>query len=229
MARLRATGAVARLLRRAPDPLPGARIVVGLGNHGADYARHRHNVGARAVERLAHTLDLPRARRARLVLTIQGETPYGPLVLARPRLFMNQSGRAVQALLTAHRSTPERLILIVDELDLPPGRVRVRAGGGDAGHRGMRSIKQILGTLEFPRVRIGVGRPQIDGRPSRDPDAVAAYLLSDPAPDEAGLLAAGEERAGEAVLAILTIGVEDAMNRFNAVSTASPSLDPREP
>ncbi len=208
-----------RLRRGKPAPaLPGARLVVGLGNPGPAYAHHRHNVGARAVERLAEQLGLPLTQRGPLAASGQGDTPYGPLVLARPRTYMNESGRAVQSLLTQHRAKPAALILLVDELDLPVGRIRVRGGGGDAGQKGMRSIRETLGTLDFPRVRIGVGRPLVDGAPSADPEVVADYLLSDPPPEEARLLTAAEERAAEAVRLILREGVEAAMNRYNNAS-----------
>lgn len=205
-----------RRLDRKPPPLPGARIVVGLGNPGVDYARQRHNVGARGLEQLSQLLGLPLKQRGNLFLSGQGRSPYGPLVLARPRTLMNESGRTVQALLSQHRARPADLILILDDLDLAIGQLRIRARGGDAGHRGMRSIKERIGTLDFPRVRIGIGRPAVDGVPSHDPAVVADHVLSDPDPQEAAALQAAERRAAEAVIAILRDGVEAAMNTLNA-------------
>lgn len=207
---------LARLLRVRPRGLPGARIIVGLGNPGAAYAIHRHNAGARVVERLAERLHLPLEDKAKLIWSGQGPTPYGPVVLAKPRTYMNESGRAVQALLTLHRADPSALILIYDEVDLPNGRVRIRPGGGDGGQKGMRSIAQVVGSLDFPRVRIGIGRPLVHGQPSWDPNAVSEYVLADPSPDQAAALEQAEAKATEAVIAILRDGTETAMNRFNA-------------
>ena len=196
-------------------PLYGAHIIVGLGNPGPRYARHRHNVGARVVERLSEMLSLPLDTRGKLNDSGQGKTDYGPIVLAMPRTFMNESGRAVQSLLNQHRAQAGDLILIVDELDIETGRIRIRPDGGDAGQRGMRSIKQTIGSMDFPRVRVGVGRPYVNGQPSRHPDVVADHLLASPIPEERDALRDAERRAAEAVIAILRDGVEAAMNEFN--------------
>jgi PTH1 family peptidyl-tRNA hydrolase len=195
--------------------LPGAHIVIGLGNPGPHYAGHRHNVGARVAERVAKSLRLPMTQRDKLAVSGQGETPYGPVVVARPQTFMNESGRAAAALLKQHDAEPGALILIVDELDLEVGRLRIRAHGSDGGQKGMRSIKQVIGTTEFPRVRIGVGRPYVGGEPSRHPDVVADHLLANPIPAEAQALHEAEQRAAEAVIAILRDGVDAAMNAYN--------------
>lgn len=208
--------------QQATRPLYNARIVVGLGNPGPRYAKHRHNVGARTVALLSERLGLPLGRQGGLLLAAQGTTDYGPLVLAQPLVFMNESGRAVQSLLTRHRAKPQQLILIVDELDIEVGRIRVRGEGSDAGQKGMRSIRETIGELDFPRVRIGVGRPYVSGKPSRHPDVVADHLLANPIPEEIAALRAAEERAAEAVIAILRDGVDAAMNAFNAAPAAGP-------
>ena len=207
-----------RLPRRAaaPRPLYGARIIVGLGNPGPRYARHRHNVGARTIALLSALLDLPLSQKGKLARSGQGTTPHGPVLLAQPLVFMNESGRAVQSLLTQQRAKPSQLILVVDELDLEVGRIRVRGGGGDAGQKGMRSIRETIGPLEFPRVRIGVGRPHVGDQPSHHPHVVADHLLANPTPEEAADLRAAEHRAAEAVIAILRDGLEAAMNTYNA-------------
>lgn len=199
----------------APRPFYNARLVVGLGNPGSRYAKHRHNVGARSIDLLSARLGIPLDYEGKLMRSGQRDTDYGPIVLAQPLVFMNESGRAVQSLLTQQRAKPQQLILIVDELDLEVGRIRVRGDGGDAGQKGMRSIRETIGELDFPRVRIGVGRPYIDGKPSHHPDAVGDHLLSNPIPEEIGALRASEAQAAEAVIAILRDGVEAAMNRFN--------------
>ena len=132
-----------------------------------------------------------------------------------PRTFMNESGKAVQALLDRYRADPADLILLVDELDLEPGRIRIRPSGSDAGQRGMRSIRSVIGELDFPRVRIGVGRPIVDGKPSHHPDDVADWLLSDPTRQERQLMFESEQRAAGAVAHLLAHGVESAMNVYN--------------
>ncbi len=201
--------------RRGLTPLQDARLIVGLGNPGPEYARHRHNAGLRAAEQLCSLLNLPKPARERHFRVSQAETPVGPVAVVLPRTFMNGSGKAVQALLDKYRADPSELILLVDELDLPPGRIRIRPHGSDAGQRGMRSIRQAIGELNFPRIRIGVGRPIVDGQPSRHPDDVADYLLSDPTPEQRPLLTRAERQAAEAVLHILEHDVESAMNAYN--------------
>ena len=201
--------------RKGPAPLPGARIVVGLGNPGQHYAHNRHNAGARATADLLNLLGLKLADKSKHAISGQGETAHGPVVVAQPRTYMNESGQAVQSLLTIFEAQPESLILIIDELDIEVGKIRIRPDGGDAGQRGMRSIKGVLGSLDFPRVRIGVGRPYVGDVPSRDPDVVAEHLLSDPPRDEAAILRAAERRAAEAVVVILRDGIEAAMNTYN--------------
>ena len=206
----------------AARPLYNARIVVGLGNPGARYARHRHNVGARTVALLSDRLSLPLDQQGKLARNGQGVTDYGPVVLAQPLVFMNESGRAVQSLLTQHRAKPQQLILIVDEMDIEVGRIRVRAGGSDAGQKGMRSIRETIGELDFPRVRIGVGRPCVNDKPSHHPDVVADHLLAGPIPEERDALRAAEELAAAAVIVILRDGVDAAMNAFNSAPTPGP-------
>ncbi len=209
-------------------PLYNARIVVGLGNPGGRYATHRHNAGARVVALLSERLALPLTQESKLCVSGQGATPFGPVVLAQPRVFMNESGRAVQSLLTQHRAHPRQLILIVDELDIEVGRIRVRGEGGDGGQKGMRSIRETIGALDFPRVRIGVGRPYVNDEPSHHPDVVADHLLASPIPEERAALRAAEAQAAEAVIAILRDGVEAAMNAFNGVPAPPVERRPRQ-
>ena len=204
-----------KLRRRGLKPLQGARLIVGLGNPGPDYSQHRHNAGARAAEQVRKLLGLPPMEREPRYRVSQSETANGPVAVVIPRTFMNESGRAVQSLLDKFRAEPTDLILLVDELDLEPGRIRIRPSGSDAGQRGMRSIRATIGELDFPRVRIGVGRPTVDGKPSHHPDDVAEWLLSDPTPAERRLLHDAEGRAAEAAVHLLEHGVESAMNLYN--------------
>ncbi|MCY3923004.1 MAG: aminoacyl-tRNA hydrolase [Chloroflexi bacterium] len=212
-----------KLRRRGLKPLQGARLIVGLGNPGPDYSQNRHNAGARSAEHIRRSLGLPQPQRESRFRVSQGETKHGPIAVVIPRTFMNESGKAVQSLLDRYRADPSDLILLVDELDLEPGRIRIRPSGSDAGQRGMRSIRAAIGELDFPRVRIGVGRPLVDGKPSHHPDDVADWLLSDPTPSERQLLFAAEKRAAEAVIHLLERGVESAMNEYNRVAENSQS------
>jgi PTH1 family peptidyl-tRNA hydrolase len=198
-------------------PRPALTLVVGLGNPGSAYARHRHNVGAWTVNRLARRLGIEFTRRSGLVELGEGEIDGRRVVLARPRTFMNESGKAVKQALKAYGLKPEQMVVVYDELDLPAGRVRIRPRGSHGGHNGMRSIVGAVGTQEFPRVRIGIGRPTASGAPTWDPERVAAHVLAPPGPAEREVLEAAADRAAEAIELMLREGVEPAMQRFNAI------------
>jgi len=208
-------------------------LVVGLGNPGYEYEESRHNLGARVVEILACRagVDLcpaPGPSRAARTLRASGAS----VLLARPETYMNRSGRAVANLCKAcgvvagpgDGPPGERLIVVHDELDLPAGRLKVQRGGSEAGHNGVRSISARLGSLDFVRVRIGVGKPPkgrgpewVLGRPDEDGDA-------------AGALRGAATRAAEAVETLVDAGLERAMSCFNGraaavVGAASPCGD----
>ncbi len=185
------------------------RLVLGLGNPGRRYARTRHNVGFHVVEELARRHGIPLDRERHRARFGTGRIGNAPVMLAEPQTFMNLCGEAVRPLLKYHALVPEEMIVVHDEADLPPGTVRVKQGGGLAGHNGLRSLVQHLGTGEFLRVRVGIGRPP-EGSP-----AMADWVLMPPAPEDAAALAAGVDTAAEAVEEILAEGVEAAMRRFN--------------
>ena len=194
-------------------------LLVGLGNPGTLYSHNRHNVGFWCINRLARLHGIP-LKASRLATIGEGSIggPAGqavPVVLAKPRTFVNRSGHAVAAILRNFRIDPMRMLVVCDDLDLPAGKLRLRAGGGHGGQKGLRSIIATIGSGDFPRLRLGIGRPTLDGQPSRDPDVVADYVLSDPAPQDAEALQAAVAEAAQAVEAILHEGVEAAMNRYN--------------
>ena len=195
------------------NDLPGLELgalVVGLGNPGAEHATHRHNVGFRVVEALAraHGLAFARQKGAKAHVA-SGRIAGRPVFLAKPQTFMNLSGKAVARLSRAHDIPPERILVIYDDLDLSLGRLRLRPEGGSGGHKGMRSTIDALGTLGFPRLRVGIDRP-----PGRlDP---ADYVLQLFADEEKPLLADTVERAAAAVECWLAEGITAAMDRFNA-------------
>jgi len=189
---------------------PADWLVLGLGNPGPEYARSRHNVGAEAVEELARRAGatLKRGRERALVaeVTMAGQR----VALAFPQTFMNLSGEAAQLLVRRFGiEDPARLVVVHDELDLPPGVVRVKVGGGLAGHNGLRSITQHLKTDAFVRVRIGVGKP-----PSKE--AGADHVLRRVPKTLRTELDVAVQEAADAVEAIVAEGADAAMTRFNA-------------
>ena len=183
-------------------------LVVGLGNPGDEYARTRHNVGAAVVELLArrHGGRLRKSKdRARVGdVRVDGRQ----MVLAVPTTYMNDSGVAVGALARRYDVAPEQIVIVHDELDLPPAALRVKEGGGLAGHNGLRSIKQHLHSGDFLRVRIGVGKPPTKERG-------ADHVLSRVSKRDREEMAVTIEQAADAVETILSDGVAAAMNRFN--------------
>jgi len=189
---------------------PTDLLVVGLGNPGADYVGTRHNVGAEVVVELCHRheVHLRRSREQALVAEVQVDGRR--LALAFPQTFMNESGRSVGRLCRRHGiEDPARLVVIHDELDLPVGILRIKEGGGLAGHNGLRSVSDHLRTRDYLRVRIGVGRPP-EGHSGAD------HVLRRPDREEATALARTVTEAAEAVESILCDGVDAAMGRYNA-------------
>jgi PTH1 family peptidyl-tRNA hydrolase len=149
-------------------------LIVGLGNPGPEYVGTRHNVGCEIAEKLAARWDLPRLKGKYSGLLTEGRAgPGGPRVaLLLPQTYMNDAGGSVGPARGALQVPLERILVLHDEIDLPFGEIRVRVGGGLAGHNGLKSLKAGLGGTDFARVRVGVGRP-----PTTDPDRVAAYVL----------------------------------------------------
>ena len=186
------------------------KLIVGLGNPGRKYDRTRHNIGFRVVDDIAQKNRVAVKKRScdSLVgeLINVGET----VLLAKPQTYMNLSGPAVKALLKSTRSSPENLVVIYDELDLPFGRIRVRQKGSAAGHRGVMSIMETLAGAPFYRVRVGIGRPPQGVEP-------ADFVLQPFSPDEVEQLDAVVARAANAALCILQEGGDRAMEKFNRV------------
>jgi PTH1 family peptidyl-tRNA hydrolase len=190
-------------------------LVVGLGNPGPSYAGHRHNVGYLVTAELATRMGSPfRAHKSGRAEVVEGRlAPPGTdaprVVLARPRTYMNESGGAVKQLASFYKTPPERIVVVHDELDLPFETLRVKLGGGDNGHNGLRSLRQALGTGEFYRVRLGIGRP-----PGRQD--VADFVLSDYSSAERKLLPLQVATGADAVESLLTDGLERTQGRFNS-------------
>lgn len=195
-------------VEEAPHPRTLA-LVVGLGNPGTEYADHRHNVGFRVVDALAQAYCLSFARRKEVQAQVaEGMVAVRPVLLAKPRTFMNLSGRSVGRLRRAYEIPAEYILVVYDDLDLPLGRLRMRPGGGSGGHQGMRSIIDSLGTQAFPRLRVGIDRPP----GGMDP---AEYVLQPFAEEEIALLSHCLDQAVAAVECWLAEGIAAAMDRFN--------------
>lgn len=186
-----------------------AWLVVGLGNPGERYASTRHNIGARVVERLAERLGT-RLRKVRFVPIDSGEVAVDGtrVLMARTHTFMNVSGPAVASLARKRRIEPEHVVACHDEIDLAFGSLRLKFGGSTAGHRGLDSLAGALGTREFHRVRLGVGRPS--GR--KDPADYVLEPFAKAEREEAALLV---EEAADAVLTLVRDGLPVAQDRHN--------------
>ncbi len=184
-------------------------IIVGLGNPGPEYAGNRHNAGRMVVDLLAERISARfKAHRTRNDLA-EGRLAGQPVTLARPHSYMNLSGGPVAALVKFYKSAPERVVVIHDELDIPFGVVRLKLGGGDNGHNGLRSVTSSLGTRDYYRVRFGIGRP-----PGRlEP---ASYVLRDFSPAERKDLPFAIDRCADATEALISKGLTEAQNTFHA-------------
>ena len=187
-------------------------LIVGLGNPGEGYARNRHNIGFMCINHLARSSGIRLNKKEGQARTGSGEVAGKQVILARPQTFMNRSGLAVSHLVRKYQVTRDRLIVIHDDLDLPPGKIRIRQGGSPAGHRGIMSINDSLGGRDFTRIRIGIGRPEAN----EDKDAeVVDYDLGDLTPEEEKTLEEVLPRVSKIISSILTEGPEVTMNRFN--------------
>jgi peptidyl-tRNA hydrolase, PTH1 family len=185
-------------------------LVVGLGNPGREYASHRHTVGFMAVDELARRVNADPFREKFSGVVARAELGGQQAILLKPMTYMNESGRSVQPALAFYKVTPREMIVIHDELDLPFNDVRIKFAGGHAGHNGLRSIIAHIGTGDFGRVRVGIGRPPPGFR-----GEVADYVLSNFDPIERASLPDGLKVAVESVLDIAARGIEAAMNARN--------------
>ena len=186
------------------------KLIVGLGNPGLIYAGSRHNIGFSVIKSLACSLKV-NLKRERAVFSVTGESILGRqhIILAMPQTFMNLSGIAVKALLKKYKALPENLLVICDDLDLDLGRIKIRPSGASGGQKGLESIIEQIGTREFNRLRIGIGRPP------RSADA-ARYVLTGFSRKEKLLIEEARENAVRCALSWVEKGIESAMNMFNA-------------
>ena len=194
-----------RKRRAGPRKDPPA-VVMGLGNPGEKYTRTRHNLGFRCVDLVAERAGIRFNDKRKHALEGQGSLGETEMVLAKPRTFMNLSGVAARYLADRFRAKPERILVVIDDLDLPLGSIRLRKGGGSGGHNGLNSISDELGSQDYPRLRIGIGRPQRDA---------IQHVLAGFSEDEERVIEEAMSRAADAVEAWAEHGIDHAMNLFN--------------
>ena len=210
------------------------KLVVGLGNPGREYVGTRHNVGWEVLDRLAVRLgwigspdDFSRQARTKFDgLALDGPVTLSSgggdkLLLLKPTTYMNLSGRSVQAAMAFYQLSPPQVMVVLDEMALPCGKVRIRAGGSNGGHNGLRDVERALGTTEYPRLRLGVDAP---------PPRVAGrdYVLGRFSEEQRPKVDAAVGRAADALLTWIERGVETAMNRYNVDETGEKSKDGKD-
>ena len=192
------------------------KLIVGLGNPGFIYARNRHNIGFMCISHLAREQGIRFDKTQGHARTGLGRVAGQKVLLARPQTFMNASGEAVSRLAKKFDIAPADIIVIHDDLDLPVGKIRLRLGGSPAGHRGLDSIIAHLGSRDFHRIKIGIGRPDLpEASATEKESAVVAYVLSDFTPDEKKIIERTIPVASRAIECLLGEGLEAAMNKFN--------------
>jgi len=198
-----------RLLRK-PQSDPGLPIflITGFGNPGREYMDTRHNIGFMAIDRICHKLDVFLGKMQSNALTSQYRDDQRKIILAKPQTFMNLSGQAISGLLRFYKIPVENLLVIHDDLDLPLGTLRIRPSGGSGGQKGLGSTIDRLGTQEFARLRLGIGRPP------GNMDA-ADYVLKSFHANDRQMLDSVLDSAAEAALIFVREGLDTAMNRFN--------------
>ena len=192
------------------------KLIVGLGNPGRGYANNRHNVGFACLNHFARMQGIRFDKKQCKARIGTGEVAGSEVVVAKPQTYMNRSGRSVSLLAKKSNVSPDNLLVIHDDLDLPLGKIRIRRGVGWTGHKGVRSIRDELGSGDFSLLRVGIGRPvkNEDFTEFRE-DEIIAYVLSDFTPDEKKIITQVIPKVSEAILCLLSEGPVAAMNRYN--------------
>jgi PTH1 family peptidyl-tRNA hydrolase len=190
------------------DPGKGTFLIVGLGNPGKEYRETRHNIGFITTDRIAERLGIKFTRTQSKALITDAHYRDHRIYLAKPQTFMNASGQAVSALLKFYKIHYNNLLVVYDDVDLPFETIRMKPAGGSAGHRGMQNIIQQIGTQEFPRLRLGVGR-------AYGSKQAADYVLKPFSKEELEFLSVYIDRAADAALAYVAEGIEQAMTTYN--------------
>ncbi|MEO6398372.1 MAG: aminoacyl-tRNA hydrolase [Tepidiformaceae bacterium] len=206
--------ALKRLFSHSGPRFAADWLVVGIGNPGEQYARTRHNIGFWVVNELARRAGTqPKSTGSTMAIGV-GTLSDQKLALVKPKTFVNLSGKAVAQAMQWTGCDLAHTIVLYDDLDLQVGAMRIRLGGGAGGHNGLKSIGAAVG-MDFVRLRIGIGRPSLNGEPTWDPEHVAPYVLGVPTGEDKRALDAAAQRAADAVETILREGAEAASSKFN--------------
>ena len=183
-------------------------LIIGLGNPEIEYDRTRHNMGFKTINKIAqqYNIEINRSKFQGLYESalIEGKK----VILVKPQTYMNSSGNCVKEIADFYKVPKEEIIVIYDDMDIEPGKIKIRKKGSSGGHNGIKSIIEMLGTEEFPRIRIGIGRPEHNG------DEIN-YVIGEIPEEEIPILEEGVEKAKEAVIEILKNGIDSAMNKLN--------------
>ncbi len=188
------------------------KLIVGLGNPGRGYASNRHNVGFMCAGHFAKSQGIRFDRKQSQARTGSGEVADNTVVIAKPQTYMNSSGQSVILLVRKFQINLSNLLVIHDDLDLPLSKIRISKGGGSGGHKGIESTISCLGSQDFLRIRVGIGRPATSEMSEAD---IINYVLGDFNPDEKQAIAQVIPRVSHAILCILTEGLVAAMNKYN--------------
>ncbi|MBI4187003.1 MAG: aminoacyl-tRNA hydrolase [Chloroflexi bacterium] len=190
------------------------KLIVGLGNPGSGHANNRHNVGFICLAHLARTQGIRFDRKEAKARVGRGEIAGVEVMLAKPQTYMNLSGQSVGRLVGKFHISLSDLIVVHDDLDLPPGKIRIRPNGGSGGHKGIESIVSCLGSRDFLRLRVGIGRPATGIDDASEAD-IMSYVLGDFTAGEKQVIFTTAPLATEAIICLLTEGLAAAMNKYN--------------
>jgi PTH1 family peptidyl-tRNA hydrolase len=192
------------------------KLIVGLGNPGSVYSKNRHNIGFICLNYFARRNAIRWDRKQALARTGSSEIAGGRVLLAKPQSHMNCSGISVNRLLNKYRISPDDIVVIHDDLDLPLARIRIRRGGGSGGHKGINSIMGELGSRDFTRIRFGIGRPLSgDGIALTDEADIIGFVLSDFTSDEQKGIETSIAQVSDAITCLISEGLEATMNRYH--------------
>jgi PTH1 family peptidyl-tRNA hydrolase len=191
------------------------RLIIGLGNPGRGYHDSRHNIGFMCLNHFARKQAIRFDRKQGKARIGSGEVAGEAVILAKPQTYMNLSGESVSRLVRKFGVSLANLLVVHDDLDLPLGKIRIRQGGSSGGHKGVESIIAILGSADFPRLRIGIGRPGTDSLSQCGEDEIISYVLSGFAPQEKEIVARTIPVVSDALLSLISEGIDTAMNKYN--------------
>lgn len=183
-------------------------LIIGLGNPEKDYSKTRHNMGFNTINKLAKQYEIEINKNKFKGLYGAGSIEGEKVILLKPQTYMNLSGESIKEVMQFYKIEKEQIIVIYDDMDIEPGKIKIRKAGGAGTHNGMKSVLQELGTQEFKRIRVGIGMPKDKGN-------LIEYVLGAISKEEQEKLELGTDLAKEAVIEIIKSGIDRAMNQFN--------------